>query len=497
VRDLAESGYGLIIDGLFDTGSVVYQVAEDYPDVSFVVFDGSDRSFDNVTQLHFVREGGAYLMGVAAAEASETGRIGFIGGWQSATTESRRASFSAGARSINPNIVVDSVYLGPYQDGFNGAYLDYDNAKNTAAEMYRSGVDVIHHSVGEAGLGIPAAAAELTGELGRELWVIGSEVNEQRVVPPEQAARFLTSMWKRWDEAVVESVRSYLAGELEPGVHELGLASRSVDFSREGGLSEPQAATLDEVREGIIAGVIDPKLAQTEAPAWNRESDMTGLFVFDGTGCTADFGPTQIAAGDVVRLDVINNSTVNVGLTFGGSEDGVEIASWARRVTTQTVPGQRSAVARRLPSGTYVASCSTDDQVFATVAFDSVFETTCEGPPVGATDPAAVVEAFATAITASDVDAVCSMLAEDAQLSLPWEDEPFVGNAEIAEEMTPFDDDVWFQEFVITDLEVVDGVVIWSSEYRGLNATDAIEGHRIVVEDGKIMLWEFGEFVED
>ncbi len=497
VRSLAESGYGLIIDGMFDSGYAAYEVADEYPNVSFVVFDGRDTSFDNVTAIHFVREGGAYLMGVAAALASETETIGFIGGWQQATTESRRASYTAGARSINPDIVVQSVYLGPYQDGQNGAYLDYDNAKDTAADMYRSGVDVIHHSVGDAGLGIPTAAAELTEELGRELWVIGSEVDEQRVVPRELADRFLTSTWKRWDGAVVEAVRSYLAGELEPGVHELGLATGGVDFSRDGSLSDAHAATLDEIKQGIIAGVIDPNVAQTAAPGWNREPDMTGLFVFDGTGCTSDFGPTQVATGDVVRIDVINNSTVAVGLTFGESEDGVAIADWANRVTTQTAPGQRNAVARRLPSGTYVATCSTDDQIFETVAIDALFTTTCVGPPVESTDPTAVVEAFAAAITDSDVDAVCSMLAEDAQLILPWEDEPFVGNAAIAEEMTPFDDDMWFQEFVITDLEVADGVVIWSSEFRGLNNVDVIEGHRIVVEDGKIILWKFGEFVED
>jgi hypothetical protein len=224
---------------------------------------------------------------------------------------------------------------------------------------------------------------------------------------------------------------------------------------------------------------------------------MTGLFVFDGSGCTPDFGPTQVATGDVVRIDVINNSDVDVALSLGVSPDGVSLGSWRLPVTTQTAPGQRNAVAKRLQPGTYVAVCSTDDRVFETVALDALFETTCEGPPLESTDPAAVVEALAAATTARNADAMCSLFAEDAQLSVPWEDEPFVGNAAIAEGMTPFDDDTWFQEFVITDLEVVDGVVIWSSEFRGLNDTAAVEGHRIVVEDGKIILWEFGEFVED
>jgi hypothetical protein len=92
---------------------------------------------------------------------------------------------------------------------------------------------------------------------------------------------------------------------------------------------------------------------------------------------------------------------------------------------------------------------------------------------------------------ARDRDAVCSLFAEDAEFG------DIVGNAAIAQEWTPFDDDNWFQEYVITDLEVVDGVVIWASEFRGLDRTFAAEGHRMIVEDGRISRWEWGESVDD
>ena len=128
--------------------------------------------------------------------------------------------------------------------------------------------------------------------------------------------------------------------------------------------------------------------------------------------------------------------------------------------------------------------------------FEAVYTTNCDAPPVS-TDPAAVVQAFAAATTARDLNAVCSLFAEDAELVGSFFGDVVEGNAEIAQQWTPFDDDTWFQEFTITDLEVVDGVVIWASEFRGLDRAFAVEGHRMIVEDGRISRWEWGESVDD
>jgi plastocyanin len=359
--------------------------------------------------------------------------------------------------------------------------------------MYRSGIDVIHHSAGEAGLGIPAAAADLTGELGRELWVIGSEIDERRDVVDVQAERYLTSMWKRWDQALVESVRSYLAGDLKPGVHKLGLASRSVDFARDGGLSMESLIALDAIREDIIAGVIDPVAAQIAAPEWNREVDVHATFVFDGEACKIDTASIELTAGDVVRFEATNSSSQPMGIALGHSEDGVELSPWGRPTSTLVSPGHRGAVAMRLGSGTYVAHCFTPDEVLESVPVTVTYEAECGLAVVGANDPVSVVEAVVAAADESDADRVCSLLADDAELLEDFEGNPVFGGLEITEVITPNDDDVWFQEWVITDIELVDGVVIWSSEYRGLNDVFALVGNRAVVVDGRITRWEWGE----
>ena len=438
MRDLAESGYELIISGLFDNGAAAYEIAEEYPDTRFVVLDGSGTSSENVTTFDFRREGGAYLIGAAAALQSETGRIGFIGGMQQDTTEARRAAFSAGARSIDPDIVVDAVYLGPYHHAQSGAFLDIGLARATAEDMYRSGVDVIHHSAGIAGTALPAVADELTGELGRQLWVIGSEVDEQRLAPDGQKDNFLTSMWKRWDRALFEAVRSYLADELLSGRHELGLETGAVDYSTEGGLATIHASRLNEIKTEILAGRIVPPSASAEPPRWTREPVVTADISFDGRTCSSNTNPVELATGDVVRVNIFNESDEVLAFAIGKLAEGVDPAGvwntaggnpWAAGlmdfeggvVQTLTDPGGTNAVSMRLTTGSFLADCFAVDGdmsppsiAFPGTAFNARFESTCDRPSVESNDPADVIRALTVALNARDPVAVCSLFAENA-----------------------------------------------------------------------------------
>jgi basic membrane lipoprotein Med (substrate-binding protein (PBP1-ABC) superfamily)/DNA-binding SARP family transcriptional activator len=498
IRELADDGYELIITSLFDFGEAAYDVAGDFPQTRFVVFDGRDTSRQNVTSLSFQREGGAYLMGVAAALQSETHHVGFIGGWQSRTTDARRAAYTAGARSVDPDIAVDSVYLGPFHDGQNGPFLDIELAQATARDMYRSGADVIHHSAGTAGTtGIPAAADALTGELGRRLWVIGTEIDERRKVPPEHQDHYLTSMWKRKDKAVYEAIRVFLAGDLEPGLHELGLETGSVDYAPDGGLSSEHVLRLEAVKDEMLAGRLVPSSAATQSPEWTRPATVMATLAFDGVNCASDVAPMDVAGGDVIQVRLENATDVPVRLAFAAVADDVDpntvwnaadplrdglLYNW---VETNTAPRATSGVAMRLIPDAYFVYCFTDSGSYEGTAFTAHFETTCEGPDPVSDDPTDVIDALAAALTARDADAVCSLFADDAVLS--WSAEWSIeGNADIAQAITPFDDDRWFQQMIFTDIEVAGQVVTWTEEHHGLYSVDTSQGHRAVVENGKI-----------
>ena len=462
MRELANAGYELVVYGRFDQGAAAFEVAAELPDTSFVILDGRETTGDNVTALDFIREGGAYLMGVAAALRSETGRVGFIGGRQTDTTEARRAAFTAGARSISQDISVDAVYLGPYHDA-GSAFLDVDLARETASEMYQSGTDVIHHSAGNAGEGIAAAAAELTDELDRELWVIGTEVDEKLAIP-EYQDRYLTSMWKRWDRAVYESVRAYLDDDLTPGRYELGMDGAFVGYSRDGGLFPSDAATLDEIGSDIVDGRVVPPSVARDAPRWTRTPDVTAKVVFDGGACSIDTPTSDLNTGDVVRLDAVNRSDQPVRFAIGTSPDDLgpaEVRSSAAdpweagildsHVETLVEAGERGALAARLTSGTFFVDCLAADGSVPGTELTTRFETTCEGPDVESDDPVDVVRALDAAINARDAAAVCSLFADDG---------PVPGEV-MADWITPKDDERWFRESIASDIDVTEDVVTW------------------------------------
>ena len=506
MRDLAEAGYELIISGLFDKGGAAYEVAEEYPDTHFVVLDGEGTSSENVTTSHFKREGGAYLIGMAAALQSETGQIGFIGGAQQDTTESRRAAYTAGARSIDPDIIVDAVYLGPYHS-FRSAYLDFELARETADGMYRSGVDVIHHSAGEAAEVLPFVATELSEELGHQLWVIGSEIDEQRQTPEAYRDRYLTSMWKRWDRSVYEAVRSYLAEELTAGSHELGLETGAVDYSTEGGLASIHSSQLDEIRSEILAGRIVPPSASGEPPRWTREPAVTATVRFDGQTCSSDTGPLELATGDVVRLNIVNESDEVLTFAMGKLAGGVDPSGvwtttegnpWAAglidfeggAVQTLTDPGETNAVSMRLTTGSFVADCfAVDGTAFPGTEFTARFKATCEGPPVESADPADVIRALFVALNARDSGAVCSLFAADATVEFDFGSNPVAlgGNQLIADVITPKDDDTYNQGQVLTEIETIGPVVTSISEFRYFRGTPRIWCSTYEVADGKIV----------
>ena len=79
VRALAEAGATLIVALGFAQTEAVAAVARDWPHTGFVLIDG-DLDLPNVLSVAFKEHEGAFLAGMAAALASHSGRVGFIGG---------------------------------------------------------------------------------------------------------------------------------------------------------------------------------------------------------------------------------------------------------------------------------------------------------------------------------------------------------------------------------------------------------------------------------
>jgi basic membrane protein A len=247
VRQLADEQYNLIIGVGFAFDEVLPGVAADYPNISFAGVDTSVEA-DNIASLQFAEQEGSFLVGAAAAQASQTNTIGFIGGVDTGLIKKFEAGFVAGVKEVNPDATVEVKYLSTGDD-FSG-FGDPAKGETTAAGLYEAGADVVYHAAGGSGSGV-FNAAEAADRL-----AIGVDSNQYLQVDENQQPCILTSMLKRVDVAVYEIIKAYVNDEFEGGITTFDLANDGVGYATQGGQVVDTAA-LDDFKQQIIDGDID------------------------------------------------------------------------------------------------------------------------------------------------------------------------------------------------------------------------------------------------
>jgi basic membrane protein A and related proteins len=252
LQGLIDQGNDLIIGVGFLWGDAITAGAEANPDVQFAIID-SVIELPNVASLVFAEQEGSFLVGAAAALKSQTGVVGFIGGVQIDLIERFEAGFAAGARAVNPDIevLVNYITQPPNFDGFN----DPARGKEIAAAQYEAGADVVYSAAGGSGLGAFEAARE-AGAPG-EVWAIGVDSDQYELVGPDLQPYILTSMLKKVDVAVFETIRALASGELTPGVVVFDAASGGVGYSTSGGFIDDITDQLEAFADQIASGEIE------------------------------------------------------------------------------------------------------------------------------------------------------------------------------------------------------------------------------------------------
>ena len=254
MRLLGDEGTNLIFGvGFLFTDSIT-AAAPDYPDTTFAIID-SFVDAPNVASLGFAEHEGSFLMGAAAALKSETGHIGFIGGVEVDLIKKFEAGYKAGAAHINPDITVDVTYITQPPDfaGFN----DPARAKEIATGMYGAGADVVYHAAGGSGGGLFEAAKEASESGGSQVWAIGVDSDQYNLVDASLQPYILTSMLKKVEVAVYDTIERAVNGEDVAGATTYDLASGGVDYATSGGFVDDIADQLDELKQQIIDGEIE------------------------------------------------------------------------------------------------------------------------------------------------------------------------------------------------------------------------------------------------
>lgn len=181
IDTLAETGSKIIVAPGFKLETAVNRSAEVHKDVSFILIDGQphggDQKFvnhDNVVSVFFNEHEAGFLVGLAAALSSKTGKLGFIGGMKIPPVEKFYYGYQAGVLYANKNLATKaSITDAQYQ----GSFDNIPAGQTLAAGMYGKGIDIIFHAAGGVGNGV-FNEAKARSEKGEKVWVIGVDSDQ-------------------------------------------------------------------------------------------------------------------------------------------------------------------------------------------------------------------------------------------------------------------------------------------------------------------------------
>ena len=244
---LAQQKANPIIAVGFQFADPLTAVAAANPDTTFGIVD-SVVDAPNVRSLVFAENEGSFLVGAAAALKSKTGHIGFIGGQEVDLIKKFEAGYIAGAKAVNPDIKIESKYLGPAGD--NSAWGNVAGAKEIAKGWYDAGADVIYTAAGGSGAGTIQAAVEANA------WAIGVDSDQYLLAKPDEQKHILTSMLKQVDVAVFETIKALADGDTKGGIITFDLKSDGVGYSTSGGFLDDVKDKLDAYKADIVSGKI-------------------------------------------------------------------------------------------------------------------------------------------------------------------------------------------------------------------------------------------------
>src|SRR5262245_37264483 len=172
LRNMARRGSQIVVGIGFAQASGAEKVAKEVPQTKFVIIDAV-VGLPNVQSIVFKEHEGSFLVGMAAAMASKSGKIGFVGGMDIPLIRKFAVGYEEGAKYVNPKIEIFQNMTGTTPAAWN----DPTRGGELARSQFDRGVDVIYAAAGATGLGVLQAAKD-KGKL-----AIGVDSNQDYLHP--------------------------------------------------------------------------------------------------------------------------------------------------------------------------------------------------------------------------------------------------------------------------------------------------------------------------
>ncbi len=244
LRKFAEDGNNPIVMAGFSWAATLEKVSADFPNTNFAIIDMVvDKP--NVRSVVYKEQEGSYVVGVLAAMASQSKKVGFVGGMDIPLIRKFGCGYVGGAKAAGATEVIQNM-----TGDTPAAWNDPTKGGEIAKSQIDQGADVVYAAAGGTGVGVLQAAAD-AGKLG-----IGVNSNQNGLQP----GKILTSMVKRVDVAVYNAFTDAKNGKFTPGINDLGLKEGGVDYAMDDNnkalVTDEMKAAAEKAKADIIAGTV-------------------------------------------------------------------------------------------------------------------------------------------------------------------------------------------------------------------------------------------------
>ncbi|MDP6346197.1 MAG: BMP family ABC transporter substrate-binding protein [Alphaproteobacteria bacterium] len=238
VRKMAQRGSNPVLGVGFAQAPAIEKVAKEFPNTRFAIID-MVVGLPNVQSIVFKEHEGSFLVGVLAAAASKSGKVGFVGGMDIPLIRRFQCGFEQGVKHANAKMQIYANMTGTTPSAWN----DPTKGAELAKSQFDRGADVVFAAAGGTGIGVYQAAKD-NGK-----YAIGVDSNQNYLHP----GTMLTSMLKRVDVAAYNTFKSASDGSWKPGLQVLGLKEGGVDWA------------LDEHNKALITPAMKGQVEQAKA----------------------------------------------------------------------------------------------------------------------------------------------------------------------------------------------------------------------------------------
>ncbi len=240
----AANSSDIIVAAGFALYDALQEVAEMHQDKTFIYVDNVVEGFDNITNILYKENEGSFLAGALAALQSETGIIGFVGGMDIPVIRNFEIGYIEGAKYINPDIKVESIFVEDFEDPAKG--------KEGGLVLIDKGADIIFSVAGKTGQGVFEAAAETDN------FVIGVD-SDQRYINPDV---IIASMIKEIGLSIYNSIEEIQNNDFAYGttitydLEKGGIDMAYGDDTMPKIVTEENKEIINELKASIISGEI-------------------------------------------------------------------------------------------------------------------------------------------------------------------------------------------------------------------------------------------------